>query len=369
MLTLGVLLHLNVAGLSPRQEAWFAGIAFVLVLWHPFATAIFVSYYFGSCIDTFQHRTTRGHVLSAAVLLLGTLAVAAAVLVFPRTQTPIDTRLSGFLACYRTNEINLAVSFVAFLLSQMVVMSTTLAVRRKLIASLLSTALCVVCLLSGTPLLLVWMLLCLMKLIHLRLWRLFFLLLTALLFPFGGSTGTPIYALFALIVAVYVTPLGWLRAEKALSFLRPRHVVGVIVTAALVVMMVRAGVYVPVVTRLAAPLLAERERTYQLETVLAWLHASPYCHYQIAFADDAPSPVDSLTSALTRRNRPPAAIGDVRKFWGSVLRCDQAQAGNTESDTAIVTFDRHTSGNAKPVFDVHGRYAGDAAVWIGKFPQ
>jgi hypothetical protein len=328
-----------------------------------------VSYYFGFYLDTFQRRTTREHVLSAAVLLLGTLVLAAAVVIFPRTHTPLDTRLSGFLACYRTTEINLAVSFVAFLLSQIVMMSVTVSAGTKLIGSLLSAALCVACLLSGIPLLLVWVLLCLMKSIHLRSWRLFFLLLAAAMFPFGGSTGTPIYALFALIVAVYVTALGWLTAEKALSLLRPRLVVGVIATAALVVLMVRAGADVPVVTRLAAPLLAERERTYQLETVLAWLHASPYCHYQIAFADDAPSPVDSLTSALTRRNRPPAAIGDVLKFWDGVLRCHQTQAGNSDSDTAIITFDRRMPGNAKPVFDVHGRYAGDAAVWIGNLPH
>ena len=37
-------------------------------------------------------------------------------------------------------------------------------------------------------------------------------MLGAVLLPFGGGIGTPIYGLFAIIVAAYVTALGWSQA-------------------------------------------------------------------------------------------------------------------------------------------------------------
>lgn len=369
MIMLGALLHFGTSRVSLRQEAWFAGIALLLAFWHPLATAIFLSYYFGLYVDTFRHRKAHGHALPLALLVTGALTVVAVVLVFPRGQTPMDRRLAGFLASYRTNEVGVAVSFVAFLLAEAVSLSTVASARNRVIASLACAALSAVCFLSHIPVLLVWVLFSLLKLIHLRQWRLFFLLLAATLFPLGGVTGTPIHSLFALILSTYVTALGWARAELTLSFLRPRYAAGIVVAAGLVVGLVRAGVDVPVVTRAAVPLLAERERTYQLEAVLAWLHASPHCHCRLAFADDAPSPVDSLASALTRRYRPPAAIGDARAFWDSVLRCHRGTSTVHEGELAVVTFGRRPSGSKRPVYEIRGTYGGDAIVTIEEVVQ
>ena len=190
------------------------------------------------------------------------------------------------------------------------------------------------------------------------------MMLTAALLPFGGGIGTPIYALFAIIMAIYVTPLGWSQAEKELSFIRPGYVTGTIVACAIVLLMVRAGIDVPIVTSAATPLLAERERTYQLEKVLAWLHTSDYCGYEVDFVENAGSPVDSVESAITRRNRPPAAIQDVRLFWDTVLRCPNDGLRDKKEGTAIVTFGGPALADSQPVFEVAGKYGGDATVWI-----
>src|SRR6202795_1796046 len=277
---------------------------------------------------------------------------------------PLHTRLFGFMVSYQTNEVNRVASLVAFLLAQMVVFNMELSPRLKLAGFLFVSALSVVFLLKGLPLLFIWFFIVLMKLLRLRCWSLFFLMLTAALLPFGGGIGTPIYALFSIIVAVYVTPLGWSQAEKALSFIKSRYVAGVIIASAVVLLMVRAGIQVPIVTRVARPLLAERERTYQLEYVLAWLHNSDYCGGEIAFTDKAGSPIDSVESAITRRNRPPAAFDDVHLFWRTALQCQKGGQPNDKAGTAIVTFGESSLANARPVFDLPGRYAGDATVWI-----
>jgi hypothetical protein len=128
--------------------------------------------------------------------------------------------------------------------------------------------------------------------------------------------------------------------------------------------MVRAGINVPIVTKAAAPLLAERERTYQLEHILAWLHNSDYCGYEVAFAENAGSPLDSIENAITRRNRPPAALEDVQLFWNSVLQCQRGERPNTKAETAVVTFGGSALANSRPVFQIPGRYSGDATVWV-----
>lgn len=364
MLTLGALLHFHASGTFEKREVWFAVVAAMLVFWHPFATALFLGFYFGFYLDTFWQRSRAQHVQAIAILLVCTMAIAFLVVLFPRTPMPLHTRLFGFLVSYQTNEVNRIASLVAFLLAQMVVFSMELSPRLKLAAFLFVSVLSVVFLLKGLPLLFIWFFVVLTKLLRLRCWSLFFLMLTAALLPFGGGIGTPIYALFAIIVAVYVTPMGWTQAEKALSFVKNQYAAGIIIASAVVLLMVRAGIQVPVVTRVARPLLAERERTYQLEHILAWLHNSDYCADDIAFTDNAGSPIDSVESAITRRNRPPASFDDVHLFWRTVLQCQKSRQPNDKAGTAILTFGETSLANARPVYDLHGRYAGDATVWI-----
>jgi hypothetical protein len=365
MLTLGALLSFHTSGTFQKREVWFAVVATLLAFWHPFATALFVGFYFGFYLDTFWQRSRAQHVQAVVILLAGMMAIAALVVLFPRAAAmPLGTRLFGFLLSYQTNEVNRVASLVAFLLAQMVVFSMGLSPRVKLAAFLFVSALGVVFLLKSLPLLLIWLCAVLIKLLRLRCWSLFFLTLTAALLPFGGGIGTPMYGLFAIIVAAYATPLGWSQAEKALSFVTTRYVLGTVIASAIILLMVRVGIEVPIVTRVASPLLTEREKTYQLESILAWLHKSDYCDYEIAFAENSGSPIDSVESVIARRNRPPAWIQDVQLFWKTVLQCRKGEPPKNKAGTAIVTFGGPSLADSSPVFKVAGRYAGDATVWI-----
>jgi hypothetical protein len=365
MLTIGALLRLRAAGTFGRREVGFAIVAIALALWHPFATALFLGFYFGFYIETFRDRSIMQHIRAVVILLAGALAIALFVVTFHRPEImSLDTRLHGFLVSYRTNEVNLVASLVAFLLAQMVVLSMGLGARMRLGAILFVSAVGAVFLLTGLPLLLLWVGLVLIKLVRLRCWSLCFLALAAALLPLGGAIGTPTYALFAIVVGVYVTALEWPRAESVLSVVRTGYVIGGLGVLLAVLLMVRMGMDVPIVTSVAKPLLMERERTYQLEKILAWQHDSEYCGYEISFAEDAGSPVYSLESAMLRRNRPPAALEDVRILWDNVLRCRNTGAFNYKTETSIVTFSGSPLVGLRPVFRVEGRYAGDATVWI-----
>ncbi len=362
MLTLGVLLGFRAVGRFEKREVLFAILATALVFWHPFATALFLGFYFGFYLETFRARSIAQHIQAVLILLVGALAVALLVVMFHRPEImSLDTRLSGFLVSYRTNELNWVASLAAFLLAQTVILSMGLGTRMKLVAAVLCCALSGVFFLIGLPLLLLWLGAVLIKLVRLQSWSLFFLALAAALLPLGGAIGTPIYALFAIVVGVYVTPLGWPRAEQLLSFVRTKYVMSAISVLIAALLMVRIGIKVPIVTNLASPLLMERERTYQLEKILAWQHDSNYCGYEISFAEDAASPVYSAENAIVRTNRPPAALEDVRTLWDGVLSCQQP---GHKTGTTIVTFNGPPLVGLIPVFSVEGQYAGDATVWI-----
>jgi hypothetical protein len=121
---------------------------------------------------------------------------------------------------------------------------------------------------------------------------------------------------------------------------------------------------IPIMTKLAMPLLTERERTYQLENALAWLHKSAYCKYEIKFTENAGNPTDSVDNVITRQNRPPASIEDVQFFWNKVLRCSERPSDKT--GIAILTFGGPALVDDIAVYTVKGKYAGDATVWIEK---
>jgi hypothetical protein len=273
MLTLGTLLRLWSAGTFSRHETRFAAVAMVLVLWHPFTTALFVGFYFGHYLDTFRQRSQSQHGQSLAILALGVCTVAFFVFGLPR------------------------------------------------------------------------------------------LFPDSSLLPFGGGIGTPIHALFVLIVAAYATALAWSQVDEAFARMRVRYLTALVLIAAAMVLFVRAGIDVPGLTSVARPLLVERERTFQLESALAWLHKSEYCAYAVGFVEEAGNPIESIESAISRRFRPPASLSDVRLFWNTALRCSHANLPRYER-TAIVTFGGGTLVGARPVFEVDGRYGGSAIIWI-----
>ena len=376
LLVLGGLLRAFANGDLQRTEVAFAAFATVLVLWHPFATALFVGFFFGYLLETFPSRTVLERVRGLVILAIGTLAVALIVIVIPRVTAeasqllvetatrPLGDRLTGLLVSYRTNEINRIASLVAFALTQAVAFSLPISDRLKLSVAAILASLGALGFAVGIPVVLLWVLVALAKLIWLRNWSLVFLLATALLLPFGGGIGTPMHGLFALITAAYATALGWSAAEARLAFLDGRVIGAMVLIALVLIVAIRAEVHVPVVTRLASPLLVERERTFQLESVLAWLSKSKYCGVDVRFAERADNPIDSVESAITRRNRPPAAIADVAVFWRTRLQCSARKSIGGRALEAVITFGGGEISGAKTVFEVPSKYAGPAAVWI-----
>ena len=362
ILTLGAVIGWNATDRLEANAPWLALVTTVLVLWHPFAAALFVACYAGFYLERFHIHDGRQHLKTLLLLLVPTVGIFCVVVLFGRDSHAVDSRLAAFLASYRTNEVNIVASAVVLMLACVTALSMVSSIRRGVLIALIAAAAGVAFLANGLPVLFVWFGIVLVKLWRMRLWSVFLLMLATALLPFGGATGTPIHALFAIIVATYATALGSETAERALSLVPLRYAVGVIAVALIVVTLVRSGMDMPVVSGVARPLLAERERTYQLEHALAWMHRSPYCRSAIAFVDPSGSPAESVESAIDRRHRPPAGIQDVQLFWNTILRCEPHDDGTT----AVVTFGEPSVTGFTPVYRVEGRYANGVMVSIGR---
>jgi MFS family permease len=338
----------------------------VLAFWHPFAPALFVACYSGFYLETFSQRNQFRRILPL-LMLAGVAATTVAVAVlFSRDRMPLDSRWAAFIASYRTNELNGLVSAVVLVLICLAVGSITGSRRSVMAWLVVLCAVAAVLFAAGIPLLMLWFAVVLVKLFRLRLWSLWLLMFSTALLPLGGATGTPTHILFAIIVAAFATALGWQDAEDAVKPASPYYILVPVAAAACCLVLIRSGVHVPVLSRVATPLLSERERTYQMEAALAWLRRSPYCDADLAYAVSAGSPAQSLRSAVTRENRPPADLEDVLVFWNAILRCrgGRHSSGRQSARTVVVTFGGPELHDSTPVYEVPGRYAGNATVWV-----
>jgi hypothetical protein len=362
LVILALMLKFHADGDLKRRETLVASFAIILVLWHPFATAIFLGFYFGRYLSRLTKAGLQEHLKTWIILIVGATATLAALFLSPRIQQTFNPL--GFIATFQTNEVNWIASIVALLLAVITALSMDLDPKWKFLLSAIILIMGAGFWTAHIPLVLLWILVALYKLIYLRNWELAVPLVVATGLPYGAGIGAPVYGLYALVLAVFVTPLGWSSAEEKLRFLDYRYATAFMTALLLIVAGMRAGASVPLVSQLAKPLLVERERTFQLEHALSWLASSDYCTYGLAFAAPSGDPVDSIEEALTRRYRPPATLDEAAYYWDNNLRC---QRGESKPDQLVtITFGGQELKNAGKIFDLPSSNAGAATIWIGQ---
>jgi hypothetical protein len=113
-----------------------------------------------------------------------------------------------------------------------------------------------------------------------------------------------------------------------------------------------------VISRAANPILAEREKTFQMEEIIRWMRSSEFKECRLVLTDSAENPAIS-TNNVNRTCRPPTAQGYLDEYLDS-LRMHQP---NNTADQLLVCFGGKKVDNQVPVFSVAGRYNGEATVW------
>ena len=208
------------------------------------------------------------------------------------------------------------------------------------------------------PVVLIWIVVNLVKAVRARRWTQAFLLAVATLFPFPTATGSPTYGIFAILIAtvVMVDGLEWL--EEALQVWHFRIAGTVVVLALITLILIRSDVRLPGVEALARPLHAEREKTAQLQQILAWNTSPEGPQGTILLGRESLNPT-AATDIVDRRFRPPTS----QPFLDRYVRAYLTRSAPPGEQILVVTFGGDSIPGQVPLMSFPGVHAGPALVY------
>ncbi|MGQ9784487.1 MAG: hypothetical protein ACUVRS_11000 [Armatimonadota bacterium] len=295
-----------------------------------------------------------------AVMLPGSLVVAEALT--PGTSIRIDTVLiNALVSSYRSTEVNLPVSLVALGFA----IATTLSLDEKRIRIPLTLAVGAIgaaALKTDIPVLLVWILACIIKMAYKGEWPIAIMILVSAALPALPGTGSPTYAIFAILLCTGALALDWTALEQKLKWVDWRFA---LIASAIIIALgvsIRAGTELPVVSRIANTILAEKEKTFQLEKMIDWILDSEYKTFMLDFNQAAVNPIEG-GNAYRREQRPPTR----KRFLDNYL---EWRRGRPEPGGKLIAcFGNERLKYGKKIYQVEARHAGTASLYILKEPE
>jgi len=319
---------------------------------HPFALPLVLAFAAGAAIETPELRTRQGAAV-LVVLLTGSLATYL-LLVPPASRGLSADPVAGLLASFRTSEVRRAGSILVLQLAAWTAYRTW-GGRGAFAAALLTEVVGGAAIAMGLPAMPMWLTWAALKSARHGRWTMAALIACCTLLPLANPTGSPTYALFAIFVALAASAMDDADAEARLRSLGTGAAIAASAALLVVALAVRVGWPVPVVSAVARPVLAEGERTRQLEVLAGQLMDSRWRGEPVRFATAAGDPVK--VNAIERQHRPPTEDAHLRT-WLDWKRGGPA----TGRDTLVMAFGGETRPGMDTLFVAHGRYAGDALV-------
>jgi hypothetical protein len=223
------------------------------------------------------------------------------------------------------------------------------------IAGVLTAALAAVAHAMQFPVLPLWFAWAALKCAHRGRWTMAALVAAGALVPAPNPTGSPTYGIFAVMTAAFASALDEPSTDGVLRWLGPRLATAIVAVLLFTAVAIRSGVPVPVLSRLAEPLLAEGERTRQFEVLVNKVMDSPWRASPARFLRSAQSPADA--DAIDRRFRAPTNDHHL-ETWLDWRR----GAPPTSQDTLWIGFGGDAPAGMDTLLVARGRYAGDALV-------
>ena len=358
LLLLALLVRASGRPLGARGLGLLLLAAAVTAAAHTFALAFATAFVAGTVVERGWLRDRRRLVLGAGAAVIGAAIIA---LVAPRSlwnATAAERGVLALVTSFRAFEVNRIVTIALAVLAALTAVTTRWPFGRTspALSAVGALVMALVGVAAGVPLGFVWVAFGLIKsALHGR-WTLAFLLLASLGLPYAGLSGSPTYALFTIALLTWILALDAPSIEARLAFLRPAHAWALAAVVVVAGALVGNGVAVPLVTRLARPVLAEKERTHQGEVLLGLLLASEWREHPIRLAVDQPAPTEA-GGAIDRAERAPTNQICLDRY---VLH--ERGRGDLAANPVLLSFGvpRGTRIGGDVLLVVPGRHAGDA---------
>lgn len=338
-----------------KQALCGLALAGFFALFHTFALLFFAAWICGRWLQNRIER--RSASLAAALLVIVAAAVAMKLLVAHSADLVQGSAIAGMLASYRALELNIMLSALAAMLTLLAAMLIPASSRLRLSAAAVALGLCAVLWASKLPVVWAWVLVCALRaLFACRFTSAALLAVTALL-PVATATGSPTYALFVVMpcVAITVADGSWMASERGV--LTRLSIVALAATLAIFIG-IKMDWRLPVVSRLVAPLQAEREKTEQLQRLFAWLDQHSEIHGELELCQPGDFPVRSNT-AIERQYRAPTHAWPFHEYLQARYNGRLTEATGPRLGAC---FGGQRLQGDQLLLSIPGRWAGDAAL-------
>ncbi len=367
LLLLVVLVALFEYGEARRSILLATLAALAAAMFHPYALLLFIAAAAGAGIRGWTVLPRRTLLGLAAATLAAVVAIIVLVLL-PGDAIPatMHQRWAGFLTSYRATEIHPLVSGVAAVLALLTAASTPGESRRRMLFLVLTGVAVAVLALAGLPLLFAWIGAGIAKMVLLRRWSLAAMIAVATLLPAIAPTGSPTYSIYVCMLLAVAVSYEWETMEQKFAHLWPGAVAVSCSVAIVLAIVLRAGVEVPLLSRFTTPILAERERTEQLVTIIDWWKSSPYAGQPIGLAQEAVNPVD-MKDVGERRFRPPTSKSYLARYL--TYRFGKNAGGDYREPRLLILFGGAPLDDSTMVYETQGMSAGPARVVFMAHPS
>jgi len=330
----------------------------VLALYHPYSMPLFIAYTTGLIIEKYKDLSRTKFI--GAVIIIGIAFIFIKLLASAKVGIPFADSVKGLFVSYKMVEINKISSMFSLLLVIITVFSIQLPVFARLLSIFLCLCVSVVLLVKfSVPVLMVWVVVCMIKMLVMRKWSIFLLIAGAGLFPLITGLGSPTYTFLALMVCGIAASINNEQLDDKLKvIINPKIGFVIAISVITIILVLNNGIRIPVISKLANPILSEKEKTHQFESILSWFLNSQYKDYRLVFIREAGSPSKSSNALNGRQLRPPT-----QQQWVDAYINAKRGSVNTENKL-FVCFGNEKVDGAKEVFAIPGKFNGCARVFL-----
>ncbi len=336
--------------------------ALIAAFFHPYALLLFIAAVIGAWWKQ-RHSLSRTELLSLFVAAFVAAAAIVLLVILPGNTEPgtLAKRWTGLVISYRATEVHPAISAAVAVLTLLTALNAGPRRTTRILLTGGAAAGLIALQLLGLPLFFVWIAVSAAKLLLLNHVSLAATLLTASILPTIAPTGSPTYAIFAGMLCTMALSVDAHVYEHFLAHIGMRTGITAFVAIVAMAFVLRSGVRVPILTGLATPVLAERERTEQLVTILDWWQNSQFSPLPVTLAQEAYNPVDAV-DVSDRRSRPPTNSQYLYQY--TAHRWNRGRPGETDSSRLVVVFGDASRSTGDPVYTLTSRFATPARVLV-----